>query len=334
MMHFHRSFYRLIISVWIITMTSICASAGNLIEIQGDISSITFQKEQSPYVVINDIEIPENVEIIIPPGVVLLFKNSTTFYIQGKLIAKGTPDLPIVFTSYLDPQYSPEQYPVPTIYDWIGIQIAGTSKHVIMQHVQIKYSKFPVETLTPTIKFEDVQFIDNMNSRLRINDQNYDVKPKSSFFYPLPDIPEEEERIIDESPSSTLPPAPVVKPSLKSKEQPVEGQKYWWKHIAFRVSVASLAAAAAGASAYLLYEAEKHADNKDTFNSIAHDKSILDNGYRLYAEKQRNDEAALESRNYKAATAGFIVSGCFLTGGGVSFILPIKSRSSKALDSP
>lgn len=61
-------------------------------------TNIVWTLANSPYVVSNNLVIPSSANLIIEPGVTVLFNQGATLTINGQLIAEGTSDQRIVFT--------------------------------------------------------------------------------------------------------------------------------------------------------------------------------------------------------------------------------------------
>ncbi len=73
----------------------------------------TWTKANSPYIVTSNLMIIKNVTLIIEPGVIIKFNNATGLKNNGRLIAIGTKEDLIIFTSNRE---------TPNYDDWRGIQ--------------------------------------------------------------------------------------------------------------------------------------------------------------------------------------------------------------------
>ena len=100
--------------------------------------------QAKPYYVIADIEVPANRVVTIEPGVVILFKNFTGLHVSGKLIAEGTKNQPIIFTSENDKKYNPSSVLMPNPYDWNGIYIHDGAFGSILTHCTISYTVYGI----------------------------------------------------------------------------------------------------------------------------------------------------------------------------------------------
>ena len=81
--------------------------------LSGTLPSLVKAKK-NPYIVTNNIEVPFNKTITIEPGTIFLFKNFAGLHIRGRLIALGTENKPIVFSSEFDKKYNPNLYGTQT----------------------------------------------------------------------------------------------------------------------------------------------------------------------------------------------------------------------------
>ena len=108
----------------------------NVIELSG--SSIANSAKwpkigDSPYILRNDIEILVDAILTIEPGVVIKGENGdypdSRFEIYGKLLAQGTEDKPIIFTSLSDN---------PSIDDWGGLYF-NDSQDSVLEYVVLEY---------------------------------------------------------------------------------------------------------------------------------------------------------------------------------------------------
>jgi parallel beta-helix repeat protein len=87
--------------------------------------------DHSPYVVEGDIKVPENITLIIEPGVILKFNKHGNLHVHGVLKCQGLPEQPIVFTSIKDDlgedtnQDGSASSPSPG--DWAGLNFQDSS---------------------------------------------------------------------------------------------------------------------------------------------------------------------------------------------------------------
>ncbi len=125
-----------IMSFWVFSINNTNAQT----EIFENISKDTVWTEgKSPYIInvgSTDFSVDEDATLTIEPGVVVKFTNGRALDVNGKLIAKGTPDKNIIFTSFYD--MSEISYEQPTKGDWYGVIINGEGS--VLEYTQIKYA--------------------------------------------------------------------------------------------------------------------------------------------------------------------------------------------------
>ncbi len=121
-----------------------------------------------PYLVIEDIDVPIGKTVTIEPGTVFLFRNFAGLHAQGRLLAEGTREKPIVFTSEFDRKHNPvtEMYPNP--YDWNGIYFHTNSIGSNLSHCQVHYSVYGIISETKFIRVSPAAFYQNGKSNLVI----------------------------------------------------------------------------------------------------------------------------------------------------------------------
>lgn len=101
---------------------------------EGDVlEDTTWVVANSPYLILDDVEVHEGVTLTIDPGVVVRFNDNSSFIVAGSLFAVGTFDSRIVFTSSL---------PDPAAGQWSGVEfVGGDTESLILKFVEIKYAK-------------------------------------------------------------------------------------------------------------------------------------------------------------------------------------------------
>lgn len=83
--------------------------------IAGEVNGI-WTKQNSPYVIKGDINIPNGKTLIIQPGVKVIFQGKYKLNVQGKLLAQGTKTDSIIFT------YDTSQLSIDNFKGWLGIR--------------------------------------------------------------------------------------------------------------------------------------------------------------------------------------------------------------------
>jgi len=120
-------------------------ASANGTNVSGPITSdTTWTLANSPYIVTgNNVLVMEGVTLTIEPGVVVKFENERSLQIDGQLIARGTAENPIIFTSN-QPNPSPGDWgyilftdsSVDATYDSDGNYVSGS----ILEHCIVEYA--------------------------------------------------------------------------------------------------------------------------------------------------------------------------------------------------
>jgi len=154
------------------TATEQPAIAGQkLISISGPLQD-TVIASATPYLVTSDIEVPLGKTVVIQPGTVFLFKNLTGLHVQGKLVAIGTKQRRIIFSSENDRavNHATVQYPNP--YDWNGIFLHADATGSALSFCNVNYSVYGIVSETKFIRIDPVMFKQNGKSNLVVEGKN------------------------------------------------------------------------------------------------------------------------------------------------------------------
>ena len=149
------------------------AEASTIIRESSIQENVTWTKEGSPYLLRTDhVDIKEGVTLTIEPGTII---KSEGAYIQvfGTLIAEGTAEEKIIFTSYTDDSVGGDsdgngiQHHDPELSDARGIYFYNTSSGSSLKHLSLRYSQDGVHfnSVSGTLKDIDVQ---NSNTGLTL----------------------------------------------------------------------------------------------------------------------------------------------------------------------
>jgi hypothetical protein len=141
--------------------------------------------EKGRYLVVADVYVPSGKTVTFEPGTVLLFKNFTGMHVEGRLVAEGTAEYPIVFTSELDQAYRPGAALHANPYDWNGIYLHESGIGSSFARCSILFSVYGISSLTKYIKIDNVVFVNNGRSDLTIEGKGVSVTPAKPFSYVL-----------------------------------------------------------------------------------------------------------------------------------------------------
>lgn len=109
-------------------------------------SNVTLPKEFSPYLFAGpDVKIASQKTLTMEPGtVVKFFDKQSKLEVNGRLLAQGTADAPIVFTSYRDDEFGGDSNfdgagTVPAPGDWLGVYFSSQSHDSYLENVNVRY---------------------------------------------------------------------------------------------------------------------------------------------------------------------------------------------------
>jgi hypothetical protein len=122
----------------------------------------------SPYVVAGDITVPAGENVIVEEGVCFLFRGFTGLLVHGTLLAQGSADNPIVFTSENDPACGSASPVGPAPYDWNGITVSENALGTTFEHCAIRYSLYGINALADYVILKECSFSQNGRSNFVI----------------------------------------------------------------------------------------------------------------------------------------------------------------------
>ena len=135
--------------------------------IAGDLPGVVIAKPK-PYLVISDIYVPQGKTVIMEAGAVFLFKSFTGLHVSGTLLAHGTKDKPIVFTSENDKEYNRASAVDPAPFDWNGIYLHEDATGSQLSYCAVLFSVDGVNSLTKFIRINPCLFLHNGRASLTI----------------------------------------------------------------------------------------------------------------------------------------------------------------------
>lgn len=100
----------------------------------------------------------------IEPGTVVRFRRKTTqtplLLVQGRIVAAGTKETPIVFTSV---------FAVPAAADWQGVMLLGSQKKNVMENCRIEGAQTGMEALFSTVALKNLR-VERASTGMRFQD--------------------------------------------------------------------------------------------------------------------------------------------------------------------
>ena len=159
--------------------------------LNGDIGGMILEERGNPYFVEKDIIISSGTETVIKAGVVILFYSFSTMIVEGSLLAEGTREKPIVFTSINNPEYNLKAEQAPQPFVWNGIEIRETAQMVKMRNFLVSYTVFGIKSRKQDIVLINGVFTQNGQFNLTIEDKIMIVRDMLSYSYNNKDDPDE-----------------------------------------------------------------------------------------------------------------------------------------------
>ena len=142
--------------------------------IAGDLPGVVVAKTK-PYLVVSDIYVPQGKTVIMEAGAVFLFKSFTGLHVSGMLLAHGTKDKPVVFTSENDKEYNRASAIDPAPFDWNGIYMHEDAIGSQLSFCAVLYSVDGLSSLTKFIRLSPCLFLHNGRASLTIAGVPYTV---------------------------------------------------------------------------------------------------------------------------------------------------------------
>lgn len=139
-----------------------------------------FLKSRGTILIENGIQIPAGVEMLIEPGSVLKFGYQGSLTVLGELVAKGTAEENIVFTSTSDDMYGADiNGDDPIITSWMGVNFLESSKgrldNVILRYVGSAFIFNAVYVNKADVKISNSIFENNSENVLVFDYANADI---------------------------------------------------------------------------------------------------------------------------------------------------------------
>lgn len=150
-------------------------------ELSGSIGKMSFSAKDGPYVVVDDITVPEGKKAVIKEGCVFLFKPFTGLKVHGDLFVEGTQENRVIFTSINDGEYNTTAEQLPNPFDWNGILVSSKSEIVSLKYFSLRFSVYGIKSQISDILIENGLFRQNGQFHFTIKDKIQYVQDDIAF---------------------------------------------------------------------------------------------------------------------------------------------------------
>ncbi|MBN1604563.1 MAG: hypothetical protein JW915_23340 [Chitinispirillaceae bacterium] len=151
--------------------------------IKGDLTGMNLDESGNPFIVEQDIIVPDGQKVVIKEGCVFLFNPFTGLQVLGELQVKGTQENPVVFTSIYDNQYNAESPQLPNPFDWNGLLVTREAGSITLANFHLQYSVYGIKSQNPGIKVENGIFKQNGQFHFTIMDKIQFVQDNISYSF-------------------------------------------------------------------------------------------------------------------------------------------------------
>ena len=138
--------------------------------LSGILGNLTIERVGNPFVVTDNIVVPEGKTLTIAEGTILLFKPFTGLIVEGSLVVEGGFSNPVIFSTENDPKYNPASKQLPNPFDWNGILITPKAKHVKLTNFVLEYSVYGVKSQKEEFIISNGTFTRNGQFHVTVND--------------------------------------------------------------------------------------------------------------------------------------------------------------------
>ncbi len=151
--------------------------------LSGSIGGMTLTKEAGPYIVEQDLTVPEHESALIGEGCRFFFKPATGIVVEGDLTIAGTGIFPVHFASLRDSLHADVTSSLPAPFDWIGIRITEKAGKVACSHFTITHSACGISSRKPSILIDNGTFLRNGQGQCTIGGTPLNVIDGIPFSY-------------------------------------------------------------------------------------------------------------------------------------------------------
>jgi hypothetical protein len=156
-------------------MIFFCAlSAYTQTTLSGNIAGTTFEQSGNPFIITDNLTIPEGKTVTIKEGCVFLFKPFTGMNVEGSLKVDGTLENPVVFSTVNDGKYNPKAEQLPNPFDWNGILISAKANQISLSNFIVAYTVYGIKSMKQDFTISNGTFVQNGQFHLTVNES---IKP-------------------------------------------------------------------------------------------------------------------------------------------------------------
>jgi hypothetical protein len=150
--------------------------------IKGDLTGMNLDESGNPFIIEQDIIVPNGQKVVIKEGCIFLFNPFTGLQVQGELKVEGSQEKPVIFTSIYD-SYNKESPQLPNPFDWNGILVARESGTVSFTNFELQYSVYGIKSQNPGIKIQNGVFKQNGQFHFTLMDKIQFVQDNISYTF-------------------------------------------------------------------------------------------------------------------------------------------------------
>ena len=216
--------------------------------IRGELRGLKLDKSRNPYIIDEDIVVPEGEELVIKEGCHLLFEPFTGLRVMGHLLVEGSGENPVVFTSVNDEEYNPESEELANPFDWNGILVGRNSEGAYMKNFVLRFSVYGIKGQTQAIMIQNGRLLQNGQFNFTIHDKIQPVPDDIPFSYGIDDG-RGESGGDDAAPPDTN----------SDRKDEIHPQKRVFRYVCLGVGIAGIASGAV--STFLAVETHKDLQN-------------------------------------------------------------------------
>ena len=203
--------------------------------LSGRVGDMMIDRTGNPFIVTDNVVVPEGKTLTIGAGAVLLFKSFTGLIVEGSLVVEGGFGNPVVFTTDNDAKYNSDSKQLPNPFDWNGILITRKAKLVKLSNFVLEYSVYGVKSQKDEFIISNGTFNRNGQFHVTVNDAIKNVVDDIPFNFGKEQI------------EITNPKVNIDSSNVKSK---------WRKPVGIVLGVAGLGAI--GAMGYFFYQSDDY----------------------------------------------------------------------------